>query len=342
VWRVGALPGRSAARALLAPILARTTLTVKTRPNSTVTLEIGGKRYGPKPSGTSGEVDFSVLVGPGVTRGQTRVVDAKGLTTTKAVDVRPAPPYQRWVVALAAKPRRGDVLRVWAASVDPKASAPRLSLLGPRDQRRALTASQLSAGLWQSSIRLPSQAVAGHWRLQRAGDSTKVSLGFTLGKLVASRPATPPTTRPASQPTSRSVTPSRGLASLRTIVSLSGGLTHNTREFFSPRIAAAAGVDLRLGPGRLGLDLELALLWSTREELAPGDPLTTTLTLLPLSLLARYALSSGRWAPFVAAGPTLLITRVEQQGPTSSELRRTTAAMGFTAARAWSGVPSRP
>lgn len=313
--------GRSQPTVLRLPLAALATVPVETRPNSLVTLQLGKQTFGPVRSDATGQAKLQVLVYPGVTSAEARVVDDKGLETRKTVTVG-QPSYPRLAVLdqplAAPSPTARAGRQVFVANAEVGAKAPRVILRDPRGKTRSLTPARLQPGLWQLTW-LPRKATpSGRWTLEI--DSQR-KLVWQLADEPKPRP---PVFRPRA--------PKTFSQRLRGHLAAGVGLLHNFGGLLSPQFSLVGGIDYPLGPGRLGLRLGASIAWGSQTSAlpAPVGDVQTDVVVLPLSLAASYELAFGRLAPYASLGFALTIVQASTEGgPSVGSSRQAELAPGL-------------
>lgn len=309
---------------LRVPLLGRAEVPILTRPSSQVTLAVGGKRFGPVPSGRTGQVTITALVPPGVTQGEATVVDAAGLTTRKPVAI-PAPGYP--TLALAHRPRRARdaqvALEIALAVVDAREARPVLELRPTGSE----------------PVRLAPRAVGDHFRARWAPERRPAAGPLTLQAWLEDAPglvqtahaeiaALPPPPAPPAIVLPTPVPPPRARRLLGR-VALSAGVAHNGGALTSPRLGLELGADYPVGPGRVGLQLGASFSWSSHSPaIASGQ---TSLLVVPLALGLGYRLELGRLTPYVAASFVAGLARSAGEGAASGSYSRTDFVPGVRA-----------
>ncbi len=92
---------------LALPLYGRGTLAVATKPNSKVTLYLGGKSFGPAAADAQGQAQVPIVAPPGPERAVAESVDEAGNQTTKSVALS-VPPFNRVSLLAVDKVAAGD------------------------------------------------------------------------------------------------------------------------------------------------------------------------------------------------------------------------------------------
>lgn len=102
------------------PLLGRTTMPIRTRPRSQVTITVGGRVFGPKSSGRTGRLSMTFLVAPGIAEGRAVTIDRRGLRNEKSLRIA-RPPYNQVALQVRALPsnKAGSSYQIAVATADP-------------------------------------------------------------------------------------------------------------------------------------------------------------------------------------------------------------------------------
>jgi hypothetical protein len=299
---------------LRVPLLGRAEVPILTRPSSSVTLSVGGRRFGPVPSGRTGQLTITALVPPGVTEGEATVVDAAGLSTRKRVAI-PRPAYPP--LALAVRPRRASgakvALEIALAVAEAGDARPVLELrpAGGEPSVLALRAERDHFRVrWTPEVRPAAGTLA-----LRAWLEDAPGLVQTARAEIAALPPPPPA---IALPTPA---PPRRARRLLGRVAVSAGLAHNGGALTSPRLGLELGADYPLGPGRVGLLLGASFSWSGHSPAVASAQ--TSLLVVPLGIGLGYRLELGRLTPYAVASFVAGLARSSGEGAASGRYTRT-------------------
>jgi hypothetical protein len=322
LWRE---PGRAAVIRL--PMLARTVLPVRTKPNAQVTLTVGDRVFGPRSSGRTGKFKISVVVPPGVSHYRAEAISRSGLATTKKVRIQ-QPPYN--TLTLGVSPPAGKLpgarFRVVVASAVPTTQRPILSAAREGGGSTPLVVKPDGAGRWSGRW---APNAGGSWTVRATLPERPLS---ATAVAVAVEPPPKPKPKPRPKPRPRVARATPGFwGALRWTVGLTGGVMHNTGELMSPRFSLEGGADHTVGFGRLGVSLHLGLGWGGKEIALDGGPTAATVALVPIGVLAGYRVPLGRLAPFVAVGPLAQVVSYQSDGPDTGSVKRSSVAVGVLA-----------
>jgi hypothetical protein len=319
VWRAGGL--EAPVYFFRVPMLGRTQVPVRTRPNSTVKVMVADRVFGPVDSGPRGRVRVSVQVPPGVTRAEVEVTDRSNLTSRKQIRIK-QPAYNELMLAIHPLSSGSSVPRfrvtVGLAGRHGGDGAPRVQV-GPR----RLELRQRRAGGW-----------SGLWAPPRRPPEGEIPVRVWL----PGRPRSVRLARVGISPAALSVNIIRvsARASHRVASRLHGelgvlvGMVHNLGEVVSPRFAVDLGLDYPLGPGRLGLRLFAGFSWASQRIEAVGglQPGASSVALIPIGGGLTYRLPLRHLTPYVFAGCLAQIVRTSNSAEYTQESLRHDVAPG--------------
>jgi hypothetical protein len=321
VWRDGTID--DPVHVVRLPLLAPTMIPVQTRHHSQVTVDVGGRTFGPVSSGGTGRLSIPVVVAPGDRRARVVVVDQAGLRTAREIAIV-NPAYNQIVLALYPRSSGSSTprFRIAVDSAEPSRLPP---LLQVADQSVELE--PVPGGGWSVV-----------WAPPRRPREGQVSIKASLRDQPASVRYAQITIGPAAfSVRTLHVRPETGWRStegLRGDLGLAIGMVHNTGDLFTFRVVVELGLDYPLPYGRIGLRLfggfsRAAQTIPGREGLADAE---STVTLLPFGGGVTYRLTPVRYVPptfFV--GALAQIVRTSNTAPYAAERLRYDVAPGVLA-----------
>ncbi len=319
LWREGA-PGTLVVRV---PLHGRTAVDVTTRPRSDVTLAVGGRVFGPRPSGPTGRLRMNVIVAPGITEGHVQVIDQRGLETRRPVPIG-QPDYN--LLTVAARPERvgpADTPRVEVVIAEAErrgAASPRLELVGPGGGAvDVLEVEAVAKGRYRASWAPETRPRAGRWSLTALLPDQPANRR-TVTVVIDPPPASAPVaaTQPAPPPP-----PTKAPRRLVVQAAVAAGLLHNLGALASPSLGLEVGLEHPLPGGRLAGFLLARWSWASQDVPVTGfQPSRATVLLAPLGAGARWSFGSWRVSPYLTVAVLAQLVRSHVVGPQTGDVLR--------------------
>lgn len=190
LWR----PGMKQPVVVRFPLLGRTTMPIRTRRRSQVTITVGGRVFGPKSSGRTGRLSMTFLVAPGIAEGRAVTIDRRGLRNEKSLRIA-RPPYNLVALLVRTLPsnKAGSNYQIAVATADPPKAKVwvEAGTTKPAGGSSALPLALAGRDLWVTSFFARRQKMATTWELRASISGDARSLQTHSFEL----PALPPPPR---------------------------------------------------------------------------------------------------------------------------------------------------